>query len=476
MGLSVTTPIAGPPPGVQEPVRSPWAVVRAAVAAPFSRREAHELLFCLVGLPFALVNPLALFVLAVDLTWLVAGSGPGNPSPADMALGCVCLGLLLVLLVSTRAARGLGSLQRMLATRLLGIRVAAPPPPVRRSPGGRAWLGPGLRDGAGWRVMAYLLAKLPVGLIELYAVSLWIGGLVNLGYPLWWGAFRNPPPGVRLSPLPVFTPFGLSGDGTFRVATLPGTFAAAAAGAAMLLAAPWVTRAATSADGWLIRGLLGPGRLAQRVRDLELSRALAVDDSAALLRRLERDLHDGAQIRLATLAMNLGMAREKLGDGGEVPDAAAVRELVDAALRGAKDALGDLRSLARGIHPPMLDNGLADALASLAADSAIPVELEVSIPARPTPAIETIAYFCAAEVLANAAKHSSANKIAIQAAGQRDVLLLSVADDGTGGADPARGTGLSGLAQRVAVVDGRLTITSPPGGPTKVTVELPLRA
>jgi signal transduction histidine kinase len=324
--------------------------------------------------------------------------------------------------------------------------------------------------------MAYQLAKLPVALIELYAVFFWIGGLVNLSYPLLWGAFRNHPPGVRLSPVPVFTPFGLFGEGTFHVATLPGTFAAAAAGAAMLLAAPWVTRAVTSADAWLIRGLLGPGRLTQRVHDLELSRALAVDDSAALLRRLERNLHDGAQIRLATLAMNLGMAREKLGDGGGVQDAAAVRELVDAALRGAKDALGELRSLVRGIHPPVLDNGLADALASLAADSAIPVELEVSIPVRPTPAIETIAYFCAAELLANAAKHSVANKVAIRAAGQRDVLLLSVADDGTGGADPARGTGLSGLTSRVAVVDGRFTIASPPGGPTKITVELPLRA
>jgi signal transduction histidine kinase len=124
----------------------------------------------------------------------------------------------------------------------------------------------------------------------------------------------------------------------------------------------------------------------------------------------------------------------------------------------------------------VLDNGLADALASLAAGSATPVELEVSIPVRPTPAIETIAYFCAAELLANAAKHSFANKIAIRAAGQRDVLLLSVADDGTGGADPSRGTGLSGLAQRAAVVDGGLTIASPPGGPTKITVELPLRA
>jgi signal transduction histidine kinase len=475
MGLPVTTPTADPPPGGQAQVRSPWAVARAAVAAPFTRREGRELLFCLAGLPFAVVNPLALFVLAVDLTWLVAGTGRGNPSPADMAIACACLGLLLVLLVSTRAARRLGSLQRMLATRLLGTRVAAPPP-VRRSPGGRAWPGPGPRDGAGWRVMAYLLAKLPVGLIELYAVFFWVGGLVNLSYPFWWGAFRNHPREVRLSPVPVFTPFGWFGEGTFRVATLPGTFAAAAAGVAMLLAAPWVTRAIVSADGWLIRSLLGPGRLALRVHDLERSRALAVDDSAALLRRLERDLHDGAQIRLATLAMNLGMAKQKLGDNGQVADAEAVRQLVDAALRGAKDALGELRSLARGIHPPVLDNGLADALASLAADSPVPAGLEVSIPVRPTPAIETIAYFCAAELLANAAKHSFANRIEIRATGREDVLLLSVTDDGTGGADPARGSGLSGLAQRVAVVDGGLTIASPAGGPTQITIELPLRA
>ena len=181
----------------------------------------------------------------------------------------------------------------------------------------------------------------------------------------------------------------------------------------MLLAAPWVTRAVVSADRWLIRGLLGPGRLTQRLRDLEQTRALAVDDAAARLRRLERDLHDGAQIRLATLAMNLGMARKKLGDQGAVPDLAAVRELVGAAHGSAKDALAELRELARGIHPPVLDNGLADALASLAATSAIPAELAVSVPVRPTPAIETIAYFCAAELLANAAKHSQANTIRI---------------------------------------------------------------
>jgi signal transduction histidine kinase len=174
--------------------------------------------------------------------------------------------------------------------------------------------------------------------------------------------------------------------------------------------------------------------------------------------------------------MNLGMAKKKLGTGGEVLDVEAVRELVDAAHRGAKDALAELRELARGIHPAVLDNGLADALASLAAGNAIPAELAVSIPVRPRPAIESIAYFCAAELLANATKHSEASKIRIDVAGEDRVLVLRVTDDGRGGADPDRGSGLAGLAQRVSTVDGRLEIDSPPGGPTRVTVELPLRA
>ncbi|GAA4588565.1 signal transduction histidine kinase [Actinoplanes octamycinicus] len=434
------------------------------VRQPF--RYARELLFCLAASPFAVLNPVVFLVVAVDLTWWAAEGGRGgNPSPAVLAVAAAGTGLAVVLLVSTGAAHRLGAPQRRLAARLLGTRVTAPPP-ARHHAG----------DGAAWRIVAYQCVKLPIGLLELYAAYFWIGGLVNLGYPLLWGAFRNHPPGARLDPLPVYTPFGLFGEGTFQVTTLPGTFTAAAAGAAMLLAAPWVTRAVTRADARLIRGLLGPGRLAQRVHALEHSRALAVDDSAALLRRLERDLHDGAQIRLATLAMNLGMARRKLGDHGDVPDPAAARELVDAALRGAKEVLAELRGLARGLHPPVLDSGLGDALASLAADSAIPVELRVGVPVRPTPAIETIAYFCAAELLANAVKHSSASRIVVRASGARDVLRLSVADDGAGGADPARGTGLSGLTQRVAVVDGRFTIASPPGGPTTATVELPMHA
>jgi signal transduction histidine kinase len=169
------------------------------------------------------------------------------------------------------------------------------------------------------------------------------------------------------------------------------------------------------------------------------------------------------------------MAKEQLGDHGDPPDVARARELLDAAHRGAKDALGELRDLARGIHPPALDNGLEDALATLAATSAIPVELRCNLPERPAPAIETIAYFCAAELLANAAKHSHARLVTIQAVGRHGMLALTVGDDGVGGADPARGSGLSGLAQRVRTVDGRLEIASPPGGPTRITVRLPLR-
>jgi signal transduction histidine kinase len=320
--------------------------------------------------------------------------------------------------------------------------------------------------------VAYQLLKLPAAMLEAYAVFLWVAGLVNLTYPFWWGLFRSQPPGVTLSPVPAASPFP---GRALHIATFAGTFAAFAVGAAMLLAAPWVTRALVAADRRLLRGLLGPGRLAQRVRDLEQTRALALDDAAARLRRVERDLHDGAQVHLATLAMHLGMAREQLGDDGDPPDVTRARELLDAAHRGAKDALGELRDLARGIHPPVLDNGLADALATLAAGSAIPVALATDIPVRPTPAIETIAYFCAAELLANAAKHSRATLVTISAAGRDGMLLLEVGDDGVGGADPARGSGLSGLAQRVRTVDGRLEIASPPGGPTRITVQLPLR-
>ena len=452
--------------------------LRAAGRAPFTGRARREIAFCLLGLPFGVFLPFVGFFVVIRLALLASGPpwiAGGNPSWLAVLAAAGVAGLLLLLLVTTGAARGLAGACRYLAGWLLGEHVAAPPPP-RRGHGLAGRLDAGLRDGPSWRAVAYLLLKLPVTVLGWYAVVIYWGArLVNLTYPFWWRSFRNHSPGVHLNPVPVITPFGWFRD-SFRVATFPGTFAALAAGVVMLLAAPWVTRAVVAADRWLIRGLLGPGTLVQRLRDLEQTRALAVDDAAAQLRSLERNLHDGAQIRLATLAMNLGMAKKKLGPDGEVLDAAAVRELVDAAHQGAKDALAELRELARGIHPPVLDNGLADALATLAAGNAIPAELAVSIPVRPTPAIETIAYFCAAELLANATKHSGANKITVDLAGQDRVLVLHVTDDGRGGADPARGSGLAGLAQRVAVVDGRLELDSPPGGPTRITVELPLRA
>jgi signal transduction histidine kinase len=449
-------------------------VFRALVSAPFSARSRRELAFCLAGIPFVLPVPLAVSWAAAALFWWLTPGHPPNLTWLDLVGAGLVLVTVTVLLVTTGASRAIGAWWRMLAARLLGAQVAAPPPLSRPGMSGR--LHTGLRDRPGWRAVAYLLVKLPVALLGCYAVFFWVFGLVNLSFPFWWLSFRNHSPGVHLNAVAVRTPFDFWGQGHFTVATFPGTFAAAAIGAAMLLAAPWVTRAVVSADRWLITGLLGPGRLAQRVRDLEQSRALAVDDLAAVLRRLERNLHDGAQIRLATLAMNLGMAKEKLGAAGQVPDADAARELVDAALRDARDAIGELRVLARGIHPPALDSGLTDALATLAAGSSIPADLDVSIPVRPTPAIETIAYFCAAELLANAVKHSRANKMTIRASGDAATLQLSVSDDGIGGASPAKGSGLSGLRQRVAVVDGSLAISSPPGGPTRITVDLPLRA
>jgi signal transduction histidine kinase len=473
-------PAAGEPPGhspggspATPSAQAPAATAAwAALRAPFTARTRRELLFCLVEVPLGLcflAAPLVLAPVLLVLRLLVYGtkSAAGAVHPAA-ALPIFAGALVILLLVAMvpRAARRLGAVHRGLAARLLGAGVGEPAPP-RRAQGALRQRAAMFRDGPGWRAAAYLLVKLPVTVAEIYSVAFAGLGLAGLTYPFWWPLFRNHAPGTHLQPVPVLTPLG-----SFHVATFAGTFAAFAAGAAMVLVAPWVARGAAAADAWLMQGMLGPGRLAQRVADLEQSRALAVEDSAALLRRLERDLHDGAQIRLATLAMNLGMAREKLGSDAD-PE---VRELVDVAHQGAKEALVELRNLARGIHPPALDNGLADALATLAASSATPVELTTSVPERPAPAIETIAYFCAAELLANAAKHSRANKIEIALSGQGGNLVLRVADDGAGGAEPAGGSGLPGLAQRVRTVDGRIEIASPPGGPTQVTVTLPMHA
>ncbi len=171
--------------------------------------------------------------------------------------------------------------------------------------------------------------------------------------------------------------------------------------------------------------------------------------------------------------MNVGLAREKVAEGGDPTETA---RLLDSAHSTAKQAIVELRDLARGIHPPVLDAGLDAALATLAAHSALPVQVRVAVGARPDPAIETMAYFCAAELLTNVAKHSGARTATIEVHTGSGRLRLAVHDDGHGGARSGRGTGLTGLVERVATVDGSLDVDSPPGGPTTVTIELPLRA
>jgi signal transduction histidine kinase len=444
---------------------APAALARQILRAPFCARARREIEYCLVAVPVGLAGFLVVgWVLAPSL--LVSAS----------VLGTV-VGLLGVVL-ALRLARRFGSLYRGVAARLLGEQVAGPPPFRRPSGSVIVRLDARLRDGPAWRAVGYVLLRAPLGFAQYLVLSFWVCGAVDLSYPLWWPLFRNPPRGTTLKPAVAITPPPFSSF--VHASDWGGSLLVAIFGAFLLLSAPWLTRGAVAVDRWLVSSLLGPGTLAQRVRDLEQARTRVVDDSVALLRQVERDLHDGAQVRLAAMAMNLGMAKEKLGADGQPPDVDRVRELVDAAHLGVKEALVELRELVRGIHPPVLEVGLGEALATLAAGSAIPVQITADLPARPTPAIETIAYFCVAELLANATKHSAANKVdvcvGIADSEHDQVLRLQVCDDGLGGADAAQGSGLAGLERRVGTVDGRLVVDSPPGGPTRISVELPMKA
>jgi signal transduction histidine kinase len=210
---------------------------------------------------------------------------------------------------------------------------------------------------------------------------------------------------------------------------------------------------------------------AERARDLETKRAQAVDESAARLRRIERDLHDGAQVRLTALAMILGEIKETMER-----DPGGARALVAEAHQNAKRTLAELRDLARGIHPVVLDKGLDAALRSVADSSPVPARLDLVMAGRPSQAIEAIVYFSAAELIANAAKHSGASQLEIVVRGQAEGILLTVTDNGAGGARVVAGGGLAGLRDRAGTVDGRLAVHSPAGGPTIVTITLPRHA
>jgi signal transduction histidine kinase len=474
--------------------RNARGVLRLLTREPFTRRTGRECLYA--GLNLLLAIPFFAFtVVAV---------------PVSLALSVSFAGLPL-LAMSLRAVRRLGAVCRRLASRAPRPRVEPPPPfplrPIQRiepppaprpQPGRLGWIWSGLTDPVSWRACAYLLLKLPVavlGGIGLGYILAW--GVGYTTFPLWWELIHTLAAHGTVIQVPGWLAWWKPDPVLVAqsVRSLAWSFALVPAGAITLGWAPLIVRGANDLDRILAARLLGPP-LKQRMRDLEETRASAVDDSAARLRRIERDLHDGAQAQMVAVAMKLGLAREKLGGavggsgagggtgagGGSGSswtaeiDVERALELVDAAHRSAKEAIIELRDLARGIHPPVLDHGLGTALTTLAARSGVPVEVVVDLPERPSAAIETIAYFCAAELLANVAKHSGARHATLEAVHVPGLLRVRVGDDGAGGASVMAGSGLAGLAERLRTVDGIMEISSPRGGPTVITIELPSHA
>jgi signal transduction histidine kinase len=317
------------------------------------------------------------------------------------------------------------------------------------------WAG----DSARWRDLAGMLVSSTIGFtLSLLAIVLFLSPLWYLVYPfIWWVT----PDGVFDSDL-----------GFMYVDTLGETFVYWIAG--FLFALLWWygvgpmmrLRAAIDAS---VMSRTRTERLQRRIEHLSVSRAETVDHSAAELRRIERDLHDGAQARLVALGMSLGMADDLLEQD---PDAA--RRLLEEARTTTTAALGDLRSVVRGIHPPVLaDRGLVGAVRALALDMPIPVLVAAELRGRPPAPVESAVYFAVAECLANIGKHADADKAWIEVEHADGVLRVEVGDDGRGGADVANGSGMRGVMRRLAAFDGRMSVSSPAGGPTVVTMEVP---
>ncbi|MFJ7158436.1 sensor histidine kinase [Streptomyces sp. NPDC101118] len=421
----------------------------ALLTAPFEGRTWREFGYIMIGFPFATLY----FCVAVTL--LSAGAG----------LLVTFLGVPL-LAASLGVFRGFGAVERARARTMLGREVADPEPEPRRKAGALSWMGAMLKSGANWRHALYMVIHFPWAVFSFcVALTLMAYGWSMALYPAWYWVFPafTDQPGLQL--------YGDGhGDGVYLDSPLR-IAGASVIGVVLVLVTPWVVRGLTTVDRVLVAGLLGPSRLATRVTELESDRGVVVDTAAADLRRIERDLHDGAQARLVALAMDLGLAREKLA---EDPDAAA--RMVDEAHGEVKIALQELRDLARGIHPAVLtDRGLDAALSSVAARCTVPVRVRVDLPGRPAPAIEGIAYFTVSELLQNVSKHARAHTASVDVWRSGDRLLLQVADDGTGGARAGAGGGLAGLAERLDAVDGVLVVDSPEGGGTTVTAELPWR-
>jgi signal transduction histidine kinase len=431
---------AGAVPGAPgaSPASGVLRALRPLVSGPTWLSVIHLLVGVATGaMAFFMVAAMTLFGLAT--LWFFLAGLP------------VLAGMLQVCLRFGRAERARFAL-------LLDIRLPAPLEPG--DPGG-GWsrqvrllfTAPAARRG-----FVYALVRLPLSVAEAFVVlALWSLGLAMLGLPLVMWLVLHVKWHIT-APLPA-TPLKLA--------------VASAAGLLLLMAAPRVTQRVALLDAAVARLLIGGGsssaEMAARIGELERSRARVVDSADAERRRIERDLHDGAQQRLVSLAMNLGRAKARFA-----VDPQGAMEIIDEAHAEAKQALTELRNLVRGVHPPVLaDRGLDAAISGLAALCPVPVTVQGDVSGvRPAAATEAIAYFVVAEALTNVAKHARATQVVITLDSEESLLRVSVRDDGMGGADP-RGQGLSGLADRLAGVDGRLSVFSPAGGPTVIEVELP---
>ncbi|MFE5327866.1 sensor histidine kinase [Embleya sp. NPDC056575] len=429
------------------PARTRPGILRA----PFTVRTWTDTIHLVLNLPVGIVG----FTYAVVFIALGIGLTP------LFLLGLPLLALTLL------GARAFGRMERARASALLDEHVRAPAP-VRRPPGWTGWIKGGLTDRTGWRACLYLFLQLPWGVFTFVATTvLWATSLSAITYPLTQPLYRRADmPGAMISgdgPNEPGVDHYLAGPGPVSLTVV--------AGVVLFFATPWLVRGMANVDRVMVRGLLGPAFLSEQVRDLTVSRGAAVDTAASDLRRIERDLHDGAQARLVALAMDLGMAKENLNASQDTETA----RMVSSAHDEVKLALQELRDLARGIHPAVLtDRGLDAALSSIAARCTVPVRVEVDLPERPPAPIESVAYFCASELLTNVSKHARATHAWVTVGHEDGRMYLIVADDGAGGAATGKGSGLAGLTERVRGVDGTLHVDSPEGGPTRVTVWLPL--
>jgi signal transduction histidine kinase len=400
-----------------------------------------------------------------ELRWLAVGAAIGLPAPVLLVLvaaavpASLAAGLGLALFAAAVwACRRLAGAQRRRVAAVLGGPVPSPYAPLPA--GGPARLRAVVRDPATWRDLLWLPCQFVAGLGGLVlSATLWLAAAECVAAP----ALRAAWPEAA-----GFDPAVLEWTGRSR----PLAWALVPVGLALAVLAYRLPRHLIRGQARLAGALLEPtaaARLAARVDRLTATRAAAVDASAAELRRIERDLHDGAQARLVVLAMHLGVAEDVID-----ADPAGAKALLTEARAGAGAALTELRGLVRGIHPPVLaDRGLAAAVHALTLGSAVPVELDLRLERRLVAPVESAAYFATAEALTNAIRHSGAERVRVSLVDAGSAVHITVSDDGRGGADPSRGTGLLGIRRRLSAFDGSLRVSSPPGGPTVLEMALP---